>query len=129
MRRRPAAGKQGGAPAEGRRCCLYRRSRHPLPGAGQTCAMDLSTASRTGLAELLTTLPRLWAITPAAVGEPLALGGCPATPRRRDGAAAWAGSLPLAVAGSTRVVVGRAVRNLRQQSQQRAGNSDRVGIT
>jgi acetyl esterase/lipase len=29
---------------------------------------------------------------------------------------------------STRIVVGRAVRNLRQQSQQRAGDSDRVGV-
>ena len=90
--------------------------------------MDLSTAPRTGLAKLLSTLPRLWAITPAAVGKSIAHRRRPTAFRRWAGAAPCVGSLPLAALLSTRIVVGRAVRNLRQQSQQRAGDSDWVGV-
>src|ERR1700729_3043413 len=99
--------------------------------------MKSSTAPRTGLAKLVSTLPRLWAVTPAAVGKSTAHRRRPTAFRRwasaapragRVGAAPCAGSLPLSALLSTRIVVGRAVRNLRQQSQQRAGDSDRVGV-
>ena len=99
--------------------------------------MKSSTAPRTGLAKLVTTLPRLWAVGPAAVGKSIAHRRRPtafrrwasAAPRvRRVGAAPCAGSLPLAALLSARIVVGRAVRNLRQQSEQRARDSDRVGV-
>ena len=90
--------------------------------------MKSSTAPRTGLAKLVTTLPRLWAVTPAAVGESIAHRRRPTALWRWAGAAPRAGSLPLAALLSARIVVGRAVRNLRQQSQQRAGDSDRVGV-
>jgi hypothetical protein len=99
--------------------------------------MKSSTAPRTGLAKLVSTLPRLWAVTPAAVGKSIAHRRRPTAFRRWASAApraGWAaaapcaGSLPLAALLSARIVVGRAVRNLRQQSQQRAGDSDRVGV-
>jgi hypothetical protein len=90
--------------------------------------MDLSTAPRTGLAKLVSTLPRLWAVTPAAVGESVAHRRRPTAFRRWASAAPRAGSLPLAVLPSARIVVRRAVRNLRQQSEQRARDSDRVGV-
>src|ERR1700722_8829091 len=97
--------------------------------------MKSSTAPGTGLGKLVSTLPRLWAFTPAAVGESTAHRRRPTAFRRwacaapragRVGAAPCAGGLPLAVLLSARIVVGRAVRNLRQQSQQRTGDSDRV---
>ena len=99
--------------------------------------MKSSTAPRTGLAKLVSTLPRLWAITPAAVGESIAHRRRPTAFRRwacaapragRVGVASCAGGLPLAALLSARIVVGRAVRNLRQQSEQRARDSDRVGV-
>jgi hypothetical protein len=98
--------------------------------------MKSSTAPRTGLAKLVSTLPRLWAVSPATVGKSIAHRRRPTPFRRwagvspcaRVGAAPCAVSLPLAGLPSPRVVVGRAVRNLRQQSEQRARNSDRVGV-
>src|SRR3984957_2197207 len=90
--------------------------------------MKSSTAPRTGLAKLVSTLPRLWAIPPAAVGKSFAHRRRPTAVRRWARAAPCAGSVPLAALLSTRVVVGRAVRNLRQQSQQRTGDSDRLGV-
>src|SRR5947209_7180651 len=110
MRGRPAAGTRGAAPAEGRRCCLDWGSRHPLPSAEQTSAMDSSTAPRTGLAKLVTTLPRLWSISLAAVGESIAH-------HRRS---------TLATLMGLRIVFGRALRYLRKQPQQRAGDPDRL---
>src|SRR5271156_1243612 len=99
--------------------------------------MKSSTAPRTGLAKLVTTLPRLWAVAPATAGKSIAHRRRPAAFRRwasaapragRVGAAPCAGSLPLDVLLSARIVVGRAVRNLRQQSKQRARDSDRMGV-
>jgi hypothetical protein len=99
--------------------------------------MKSSTAPRTGLAKLVSTLPRLWAVSPATVGKSIAHRRRPTAFRRwasvspcagRVGAAPCAGSLPLAALLSPRIVVGRAVRNLRQQSEQRARDSDRVGV-
>src|ERR1700744_664276 len=98
--------------------------------------MKSSTAPRTGLGKLVSTLPRLWASPPAAVGESTEHRRRPTSFRRwscaapragRVGAAPRAGGLPLAALLSARIVVGRAVRNLRQQSEQRARDSDRVG--
>src|ERR1700742_4227960 len=99
--------------------------------------MKSSTAPRTGLAKLVSTLPRLWVIAPATVGKSIAHRARPTAFRRwagattragRVGAAPSAGSLPMAALLSARIVVGRAVRNLRQQSEQRARDSDRVGV-
>ena len=47
----------------------------------QTRAMDSSTAPRTGLAKLVSTLPRLWAITRAAVSESIGQLRWPDAPR------------------------------------------------
>jgi hypothetical protein len=43
--------------------------------------MDSSTAPRTGLAKLVSTLPRLWAITRAAVSESIGQLQWPDAPR------------------------------------------------
>src|ERR1700753_1351829 len=90
--------------------------------------MKSSTAPRTGLAKLVSTLPRLWAVAPATVGKSIAHRARPTAFRRWAGAAPCAGSLPRAALLSARIVIGRAVRNLRQQSEQRARDSDRVGV-
>src|ERR1700761_333835 len=99
--------------------------------------MKSSTAPRTGLAKLVSTLPRLWAVSPAAVGKSIAHRRRPTAFRRwasaaaragRVGAAPYAGSIPVAALLSARVVVVRTLRNLRQQSEQRARDSDRVGV-
>src|ERR1700722_17236330 len=99
--------------------------------------MKSSTAPGTGLGKLVSTLPRLWAFTPAAVGESIAHRRRPTAFRRwacaapragRVGAASCAGGFPVAALLGARIVVGRAVRNLRQQSEQRARNSDRMGV-
>src|ERR1700689_4490887 len=56
----------------------------------RTRAMDSSTAPRTGLAKLVSTLPRLWAVAPATVGESMAHRRRPTAFRR------WASSAPRA---------------------------------
>lgn len=73
-------------------------------------AMGTSTAGRTGLANLTPTLPRL------------------APVRRRAFTSLCAGIPPRAAVWLARVVVWRTFRNLRQQSQQRTGDSDRLRI-